>query len=141
MNQTRVEADVAAIRDRIRVHLVDAWRRAYGTSPATGLSSALMRKALAWEGQSKAYGGLSAQTKRALKAALAPAGTAAPAARPSEGSRLVREWNGAVYEVEVLADGFRWRGAHWSSLSAIAKEITGTKWSGPRFFGLTGTRS
>ena len=55
----------------------------------------------------------------------------------SIGSRLLREWNGATYEVEVLDTGYRWRGEVWSSLSAIAREITGTKWSGPRFFGLT----
>ena len=141
MSQIRAEAEIAAIFDLNRTDLVAAWRRAYGKPPASGLSSTLMRRVLAWEGQSKAYGGLSAQTKRALKAALAPASATAPAARPSEGSQIVREWNGAVYEVEVLAEGFRWRGAHWSSLSAVAKEITGTKWSGPRFFGFTGTRT
>ena len=52
------------------------------------------------------------------------------------GTRLIREWNGATYEVEVLESGYLWRGETWSSLSAIAKAITGAKWSGPRFFGL-----
>ena len=55
---------------------------------------------------------------------------------PSRGTRLVREWNGALHEVEVLEDGYLWRGARHRSLSAIARAITGTKWSGPRFFGL-----
>ena len=141
MRQGQVEAEVAVIGNLSRADLVSAWRRAYGNSPASGLSSTLICKALVWKVQAKAYGGLSTQTKRALKAAMASGGTAIAGARPSEGSRIVREWNGAVYEVEVLADGFRWCGAHWSSLSAIAKEITGTKWSGPRFFGLTRVRS
>lgn len=141
MSEARIKVEIAAIFDLNRTDLVAAWRRAYGKPPASGLSSPLIRKALIWDVQSKVCGGLSAQTKRTLKAALAPAGAKVPAAPPPEGSRLVREWNGAVYEVEVLADGFRWRGAHWSSLSAIAKEITGTKWSGPRFFGLARARS
>lgn len=141
MSEARLNVENAAIFDLNRTDLVAAWRRAYGKPPASGLSSPLMRKALVWELQAKVHGGLSGQTKRALKAALVPKGGAVSAVMPSEGSRIVREWNGAVYEVEVLADGFRWRGAHWSSLSAIAKEITGTKWSGPRFFGLTRARS
>jgi hypothetical protein len=55
-------------------------------------------------------------------------------ARP--GAHLVREWNGRTYQVEVLNDGYRMDGRTWPSLSAIAKHITGTTWSGPRFFGL-----
>ena len=52
------------------------------------------------------------------------------------GTRLIREWNGATYEVEVLESGYLWRGETWSSLSAIAKAITRAKWTGSRFFGL-----
>ncbi len=52
------------------------------------------------------------------------------------GSRLVREWRGETHDVLVLEDGFEWNGEHRRSLSAIAREITGTQWSGPRFFGL-----
>ncbi len=53
------------------------------------------------------------------------------------GAHLVREWNGRTYQVEVLPKGFQMDGREWPSLSAIAKHITGTTWSGPRFFGLT----
>ncbi|MEM6412828.1 MAG: DUF2924 domain-containing protein [Pseudomonadota bacterium] len=53
------------------------------------------------------------------------------------GAHLVREWNGRTYQVEVIDGGFRMDGKTWPSLSAIAKHITGTTWSGPRFFGLT----
>jgi len=52
------------------------------------------------------------------------------------GTQLVREWNGRSYQVEVLEEGFRMNGEHFRSLSAIALRITGTNWSGPRFFGL-----
>ncbi|MBL9060397.1 MAG: DUF2924 domain-containing protein, partial [Mangrovicoccus sp.] len=60
----------------------------------------------------------------------------APAATLDAGTLLAREWNGRLYHVEVVADGFRFDGRSWRSLSAIARRITGTPWSGPRFFGL-----
>jgi hypothetical protein len=52
----------------------------------------------------------------------------------------MREWQGRTYEVLVLDDGFAWQGTHYRSLSAIAREITGTAWSGPLFFGLRSNR-
>jgi hypothetical protein len=62
---------------------------------------------------------------------------AAAALRPSPGARLLREWNGKTHVVDVLPDGrFAWRGQTYRSLSVIARAITGTRWSGPRFFGL-----
>ena len=57
------------------------------------------------------------------------------------GTRLMREWRGRRYEVVVLDDGFSWQGMHYRSLSAIARTITGTAWSGPLFFGLKPNRS
>jgi hypothetical protein len=57
------------------------------------------------------------------------------------GSRLVREWQGRTYEVLVLDDGFSWQDTHYRSLSALARKITGTAWSGPLFFGLKPNRS
>ena len=86
-------------------------------------------------------GGLSATTKRQLgelaktlaaKSDLAKARTV----NLKPGARLVRAWGGETHEVLVVEDGFLWRGKTWASLSAIAREMTGTHWSGPRFFGL-----
>ena len=57
------------------------------------------------------------------------------------GTRLIREWEGEAHEVTVLEKGFRWRGQKYASLSPIAREITGTRWSGPRFFGLKSSSS
>ena len=57
------------------------------------------------------------------------------------GTRLVREWQGHTYEVTILDEGYQWQGNHYRSLTAIAHEITGTKWSGPRFFGLNDKKS
>jgi hypothetical protein len=70
-------------------------------------------------------------------------GEAAKRFRPQlkPGTRLMREWQGRTYEVVVLDDGFCWQGTRCNSLSAIARKITGTAWSGPLFFGLKRTRS
>ncbi len=134
-----VAREVAALGGLARAELAARWMKAFGAPAASDVPPALMRKALAWEIQAKAFGGHAPKTLRALKAAAEgrPAASS-PANRP--GMRLVREWNGVVHEVEALQDGWRWRGETWSSLSAIAKAITGAKWSGPRFFGLAGRR-
>ena len=54
------------------------------------------------------------------------------------GTRLIREWNGITHRVEVEKEGLLWRGTHYSSLSAVARAITGARWSGPRFFNVPG---
>ncbi len=114
------------------------WEKAFGAAPPPFLSVGFMQKALAHETQCKASGGLPAATRRALKqvadgkpASAINTGTIRP------GAHLVREWNGRTYQVEVTDSGYRMDGKAWASLSAIAKHITGTTWSGPRFFGLT----
>ena len=61
-----------------------------------------------------------------------------PAMDGFETARLLREWNGVTHVVDVTEQGYRWREQTWRSLSAIAREITGAHWSGPRFFGLHG---
>jgi hypothetical protein len=62
-----------------------------------------------------------------------------PSAPLQPGTRLLREWQGVVHEVVVCEKSVEYRGKSWSSLSAVAREITGTRWSGPRFFGLKGS--
>ena len=124
--------------DRVRLQL--EWEAAVGLPPPPFLSVRIMEKALAFEAQCKAQGGVPAQMRRAL-ARIAEGETSetippsSMALRP--GANLVREWNGRTYQVEVLEKGFRMDGRTWPSLSALARHITGTHWSGPRFFGLT----
>jgi hypothetical protein len=131
-----VERELAALAELDRTALLERWRMAFGRDAPPRLSRALMEKAIAYDVQVKAFGGLSAHTRRTLSVAAKADGRAALRKLPSCGTRLVREWNGALHEVEVLEDGYLWRGARRRSLSAIARTITGTKWSGPRFFGL-----
>ena len=109
---------------------------AFGQDAPPRLSRALIEKAIAYDLQVKAFGGLPSRTRRALRAAAKTEGKSALSNLPSRGTRLIREWHGTMHEIEVLEDGYLWRGARHRSLSAIARAITGTRWSGPRFFGL-----
>ena len=108
------------------------WRRRWGASPRLR-SPELLAFMIAWRLQSEAFGGLELITRRDLRRA--------PDARPrtslAPGVRLAREWRGERCEVEVVENGFRYQGEVYASLSKIAGVITGTKWNGPRFFGLT----
>jgi hypothetical protein len=131
-----VERELAALAEMDRSVLLERWRRAFGREAPPRLSRSLMEKAIAYEVQVEAFGGLPSRTRRALRAAAKADRKSALSKLPSRGTRLIREWHGTVHEVEVLEDGYLWRGARHRSLSAIARAITGTKWSGPRFFGL-----
>ena len=131
-----VERELAALAELDRTALLQRWRTAFGRGAPPRLSRALMEKAIAYDLQVKAFGGLPAGVRRTLRAAAKADRKSAWSKLPSRGTRLIREWHGTVHEVEVLEDGYLWRGARHRSLSAIARAITGTKWSGPRFFGL-----
>lgn len=120
--------------------LQHVWGRLYGRA-APSLSPDLLRRGLAYRLQEKKKGGLDQQTKKYLEryAGNAPLADTKPplGAKLSVGTKLVRDWHGVGHSVTVLDDGFDYEGQHWRSLTAIARHITGTKWSGPRFFGLT----
>ena len=136
----KVEARIASLADLDLKALQAQWRELYQCPPPKGMRSNLLRRAVAYRIQEQAYGGLRPATRRRLQqlAATGTQPTASPsaAARLRPGVRLMREWQGETQIVEVLADGFRWRGGHYGSLSAVANAITGSRWSGVRFFGL-----
>ncbi len=128
---------VAEIETMDRAALVAAWSAICRTPVPKGLSKALMRRFLAVEIQTRQMGGLSKKSKAALsKSSHQIARPKSPALQP--GGRLLREWNGVTHVVDVTDAGFIWKDTNYSSLSKIAREITGAHWSGPRFFGLTG---
>lgn len=120
------------------VELRSEWRRLY-KSPPPQLTPDLLMRGIAWQMQAKALGGLSRATERVLdqRAGLRSSKTSIDAARLKPGTRLVRGWQGRTYDVLVTEQGFLFEGEQYSSLSSIAERITGTRWSGPRFFGLT----
>jgi hypothetical protein len=108
-------------------------------------SRELLVRAIAYRMQGLAGGSLRPEPQRQLRRIaqqFKEAGAATIRARPElqPGTRLVREWQGRTYDVLVLDDGFSWQGTRFRSLSAIAREITGTAWSGPLFFGLKPNR-
>lgn len=109
------------------------WREVFGRPPPKYLSPQFMKRVLIWELQNRELGNLSAKTERRLKQ-IASGKT--PPAQAKPGSHLVREWNGRTYQVEVVEGGYVMDGRTWRSLSAIARYITGARWSGPRFFGV-----
>lgn len=135
-------ARLAALASMSRDELVLEWRRQFRTNAPERIRRELLELGVAWKLQEKALGGLKravATELRDLADALATTGdirrVKAPKLKP--GARLVREWGGVTYEVTVTDGGFFWNGEVRKSLSAIAEEITGAHWSGPRFFGLT----
>ncbi|SHK18760.1 Protein of unknown function [Shimia gijangensis] len=120
-----------------RAGLSSAWREIINAPPPPRMSQIFMRRVLAFEIQAQQHGGL----PKALLKALAKSSdkkptsaNASPTLKP--GGRLLREWNGVTHVVDIAEDGFDWNGQSYRSLSIIARTITGTHWSGPRFFGL-----
>ena len=133
---------------KLDIHeLREEWRRLYKTDVSPHLSRELVIRAVAYRMQEVALGGLRLEPQRQLRQIATElkqtGGEAAKRFRPQlkPGTRLMREWQGRTYEVVVLDDGFSWQSTQYRSLSAIARKITGTAWSGPLFFGLKRTRS
>lgn len=133
MIMSSVDDQLAALTTMSSAQLRDEWRR-LTREAVPKISPKLLRLALAYELQAKAYGGLSRTTQQKL-AQLASAKTRTQPCRP--GMRLAREWNGQLQIVVVGEDSvIRWNDREWRSLSQVARAITGTRWSGPAFFGL-----
>jgi hypothetical protein len=117
------------------------WESLFGRAVPAAASPDFLQRDIAYRQQVDQSGGLSTDTRRRLAAlasgdpaAAPPAKTATPRLKP--GSTLLREWHGRTYTVLALEEGFEMAGQRFSSLSEIAFHITGTHWSGPRFFGL-----
>jgi hypothetical protein len=125
---------------RSRDDLVRHWQEHYGCLPPKGVKRQLLERAYIHYLQERRHGKLKSAVRKQLLN-LARTGfetTLKTASSPSlnVGNRLVRDWQGKTYVIDVMPEGFRWQNRTYKSLSAIATEITGTRWSGPRFFGL-----
>jgi hypothetical protein len=141
----KVDPDVEAELDRLpTMRIVDLrtrYRELFRAEPPKAFGPDLLRRSIAHRIQERAYGGLSREHQHLLdqlvKTARAkPNGRLELPRRIKPGSELVRTWNKQTYRVVVLENGFAHEGRTYKSLSEIASEITGTKWNGPRFFGL-----
>ena len=138
-----LEVEIARLRDldvaSLRARLHNVFRR----RPSPHLPRHLLFRVLAYRLQAERLGDLDVESRRILDGAgpAEDAGKRAldlnrPTAELRPGTILAREWNGRMHRIAVLADGFAWNGKTYPSLSKIALAITGTRWNGPRFFGL-----
>ncbi len=141
---------VAALPELGKAALCDLWKQLFDAAPPPKLRKGLMIPILAFRLQEQAFGSLSLRTRdrlRHLSHAFERSGDSAivPTLQIRPGTRLVRQWRDQVHLVIVEANGYEYQGARYRSLSEIARLITGTRWSGPLFFGIknepTGSKS
>ena len=129
---SELEAEIVSLEAMNLNQLRDKWRERFGAPPKFR-AIVILRLMLAWRIQAVALGGLDRETMKALK-------RRGPIVREGQdlgvGATLHRTWNGEEHVVTVVANGFEWKGRTFRSLSAVATSIAGTRWNGPRFFGL-----
>lgn len=137
-----LEAELAAIPNMSTVELADRWQ-ALGKGAAPRVPLRVLQRLYAQLLQERALGGLPVEALDELAAVAAKAAKSkAPTPPPARqlmltaGTRLVREWNGRTISVDVQGESYIWNDKHYGSLSEIARAVTGTRWSGPRFFGV-----
>ena len=136
-----VEAELERLANMPIAELRKRYHELFRATPPKAFGPDILRRSIAHTIQERAYGGLSKEHRRILAqlvkvAQTKPTGRLELPRRIKPGSELVRTWNRRTYRVVVLEKGFAFEGRKYSSLSEIASEITGTKWNGPRFFGL-----
>ena len=148
MKRRTLAPDPAALAEEIGglskaavANLRERWKTLYGRAPGGQMSRSFLIRAIAYRLQEEACGGLKPSTRRLLarvaEEAAAGSSPKRPPVRQAEmGTILVREWQGNAHRVTVLGDGVSFNGKRYRSLSEVAREITGSRWSGPRFFGL-----
>ena len=145
-SETFVEGEIAHLRDLDLKGLRARWQSVFQRPPPSHLPRHLLFAVLAFRIQADRLGDLDHETRKVLDRTNANESVSAIADRLKKldrkrtdltpGTVLVREWDRQSHRVTVLADGFAWKGQAYDSLSKVAFAITGTRWNGPRFFGL-----
>jgi hypothetical protein len=142
----KLGAELEQLRKLSSEELRERWQRLFGAEPPPKLRTSLLVQGIAYRLQDKALGGLKPATVRLLErigddaAARRQAAPTPEKIRITAGTVLIREWHGTKHQVPVLNDGFLYRAKRFHSLSQIARAITGSRWSGPLFFGLKAAR-
>jgi len=131
--------ELASLPALDRGMLLKRWKELYTTEPPAGVRNKFLMHAIAYRLQENALGGLKPATRHFLEKAVGENQTKKPIWAPvsiKPGTRLLREWHGVTYEVIIMEEGVQCKGKYYRSLSEVARAITGTRWSGPLFFGL-----
>ena len=138
-----IETELLRLSDMTLFELRSEWQRLHRSPPPMRLSRDLLVRGITYKLQERSLGGLSPALLRkiaSINANIDPGAKEAKIAPPpivlKAGTRLIRQWHGVTHTVLVHTEGFEWSGKRYDSLSIIAREITGARWSGPRFFGL-----
>ena len=128
---------LTALRRASRKQLTDRWRELYKAAPPAAFTPDLLARGISWRLQERVLGSLSSKARQMLgSCGERTRQRSSPRMTLRPGNRLVRRWRGRTYVVEVTEAGLVYDGERHSSLSVIASKITGTRWSGPKFFGL-----
>jgi hypothetical protein len=130
VGESDLEVQICALEGLDLQGLRAAWRRRWGMEPKLR-SRDLLRRLIAWKIQAEAEGGLSSDVRARLRSRSMPR-----VPLPKPGTKLTREYMGVLHEAEVGVGTIHFAGKSYGSLSEVAREITGTRWNGPRFFGL-----
>ena len=142
-DRNTIDVEIARLRNLDVQQLQSRWHNVLGRRPHPNLPRHLLFRVLAYRFQADHLGDLDGESQRLLDRSVSPEDAGQRAAelarRKAElrsGTVLVREWCGQMQRVAVQANGFAWNGKTYPSLSKVAFAITGTRWNGPRFFGL-----
>jgi Protein of unknown function (DUF2924) len=156
MMTDKLQREVEVLDKLTREELVKRWRKAHGCPPPKGIGRNLLLHSAAWHLQARRLGGIKGNARQTLRRLMRVNLDVPEICSPGQmqtdttgrkpvrhlrgklapGVRLVREWNGRLHVVEVTESGFLHDGKIYASLTKVAERITGTHWSGPRFFGL-----
>lgn len=137
MTNRDVEIEIVSLADLDLTTLREKWHVLWGSEPPTSMSRELLRQSIAYKVQVDTFGALPRAVHLRLLRGSANGSDQRPASIIKPGTRLLRSWQGQTHEVTVTPEGtYAYQGAEYRSLSAIARKVTGTRWSGPAFFGL-----
>jgi Protein of unknown function (DUF2924) len=141
IDDAALEAEIGRLPDLSLLELRHRWRTLFGHPAPKSLRRNFLARAVAYQMQVEAYGGLSVATKRRLReianaVRTGDANAMLGSSRIKPGTQMIRQWQNATHTVTALAEGFEWSGRTYKSLSAVANAITGTNWNGFAFFGV-----
>jgi hypothetical protein len=137
----RLSQQIATLPSLTKTQLLAIWAENFSKDLPPNLRKELMVPILAYRMQEREFGGLSHAARRRLREVAVSLRTDKPSqerpdSAPQTGTRLLRVWRGETHEIIATGSSYEYRGQTYSSLSKIAREITGTRWSGPLFFGV-----